>query len=147
MREKAVGEIKRILMDEMGTYMVNQASHNVTEENMEYSESYKRKTQSFSMSLMKTKILEEKRRNNNFYVKVEIEIDENRLKNEMSGAGIPDNGNMLATVFKLLQEKNAPAVSIVVINTTNSLINDVSIFENRQSEERIYNVTKNYQAP
>jgi antitoxin component YwqK of YwqJK toxin-antitoxin module len=144
-REKAVNEIKRILMEELGSYVVNQATYEVHEDNEAIDEDYRSKTQNFSLSLMKTRILEEKRRNKSFYIKVAIDIDDTKLNKDLQEAGFSANDNVLAKVFEMLQANNAPSVSTQIIATVNGLLNGLSVMESKESGNRIFNVSKNGQ--
>ena len=144
-REKAVNEIKRILMDELGSYVVKQATYEVHEDNEAIDEDYKSKTQNFSLSLMKTRILEERRRKKSFYIKVAIDIDDAKLNKNLQEAGFPTNENVLAKVFEMLQANNVSSVSTQIIATVNDLLNGLSVMESEESGKRIFNVSKNGQ--
>ncbi len=144
MREKAVNEIKRLLADEMGSYIISNSSNEVKKNNEAFEQNFTRNTQVFSMSHMKTTIIEERRRDKLFYVKVQITIDEDNLKSEFQNAGI-DYNTILSKVFEMMMQNNVASVSTIVINTTNALLADLNLLENINSGLRIYNVSKNFQ--
>ncbi len=132
-REKAVTEIKRILLDELGNHVRKETSYLVEENDEEVHTNFVSKTSSFAQVLMKTKILEEEFSKKNLYLKVEIAIDKNELNKNLQQNGLGDNRYLLSKIYQLLLENNAPLVSILVSETSDELINNMKVLEEKQT--------------
>ncbi len=141
-RASAINEIKRALSDELGSYIVSQSSLEINNSNDNFYQSFANNTQSVSLSYMKVKIIDENKKAKSLYIKASIEVDDNKLQQELSINQDSNKGKLLNKVFELLQKNNVGSTSIIVLKNTNDLLSDISLFEAVDNSKIINNVSK-----
>lgn len=141
-RSNATNEIKRILSDELGGYIVSQTSMQRSETDNKYNERFEQTTKNASLSYMKVFILEEEFTTRNLYLKVKIEVDESKLQQNLEQEGFSGKSDLLATVFSLMLQNNVGMSDVLTIKNTDMVLANMQSLEQKESGVRVLNVTK-----
>jgi chromosome segregation ATPase len=78
-RQKAIEQVKVMLLEELGTYVESYVNYNVKESNKIHEEFFQKEIKTISVGITETKILEEKWNGEEFYVKAQIKADPNEV--------------------------------------------------------------------
>lgn len=120
-REKALVEVKKLLFEELGTYIESETRYTQFESNKTYSETFINNIQSLTAGITKTKIIEEKWNGNEYYLKVSMNVDIKKMNEIMDKlvaektSSVPNpygGGNQIAYP-NLEQEKISLSTTIV----------------------------------
>lgn len=141
-RTRATNELKRILSDELGSFIVSQTSMQRFEKDNKYNEKFEQSTKNATFNYMKVFIIEEQFSASNLYLKVKIEVDENKLSESLKNEGFSDRSELLSTVFALLKQNNVGLSDILIMSNTEMVLSNMQNLE-LSDGTRIINITKN----
>lgn len=82
-RKKAIEEIKYLLLEEIGVYVISSTEYIQQEKDFKYTDEFKSKIQSITGSIAKTEILKENWNGYQYYIKASISVDTILLMNNL----------------------------------------------------------------